>query len=1250
MRKLSFLLLALLAFTSAVFAQTGDLRGKITDAKTKEGIPFAAVVVLSNGSQVAGTKTDIDGKFTIRAITPGTYDIKVSSVGYGAVLSQGIKVVPNNMVDFNQTLEVASVVTKTAEVKVERYKEPVFRKDQSTTGATLSKEDINKMSARDLGSIASSSSGVYQKKAGDGMNFKGGRETGTRIIVDGVPVIGGGNGGLSRENIEQVSVLTGGIPAEFGDFTGGAISVTTKGPSKNYSGGLEGVTSSFIGRDGYNLASGSLSGPILLKNKGQDNERSLLGFSISGEYLNHQDPDLPALQVYKLKDAKLKEVQENPLVVNPNADPVPALTYQSGEYVTFNDLEKVKRRQNVGLQAFRPSVKLSFQPTLLTNITVGASGEFQRYNKGDEAWPGGNDLRFLFNVDKNPLITENTFRVFARYTQRFGNQATDTAKSSLIKNAYYSIQADYSQYSKFERDETLGDDFFKYGYVGKFTSYKAGPRYKLGQTVVVDSVEYKNVTVFDGYEDSVMTIEPSAINPVLGNYAAEYKRLFGNPLNYNDYRNRGGLINGDAPAAIFGLYDNVGRQTGFRKDLSNQLRFTFKFSADIKKHSIQAGFEYEQRNDRTFSPFPRSLWQTMYLLTNSHIKLSDTSFDLHEVSADPGIDAGDTLRYHYVANAKEQSYFDYNLRKKLGVSDTTFIDVNALDPSFFSLDMFSANELITTTPGNAWTYSGYDYKGNPLSGKVNFLDFFSDSINRPMASYNPIYMAGYIQDKFSLTEDFNIRLGVRIDRFDANQMVLKDKYSLFNVKTVAETPGERNERNGNKHPGNMGSDYVVYVSSQEQTQGNTSDGIKITGYRNGDDFYNAYGKKVENPTELNDQDGRVTPLFGDDVVFANKLPRFKDSYNGSFRDYKPQVTVNPRVSFSFAISDEAVFFANYDVLSQRPQTAPGVANFVYSSPLDYFLLDRGNDPTLTNPNLRPERTIDYQLGFKQKLSKSSALTVTAFYRSMKDQIQQIKVLNAYPFAYTSYANRDFGNVKGATFDYDLRRTGNATIRLSYTLQFAEGTGSSVNSSQNLLNAGLGNILIPLSLNYDQRHTFVTNLDYRFPMGKEYTGNGPDRLRWLLDGAGTNIMFRAGSGTPYSRQIEYTSIGADSRFRTLNGTINGSRLPWAYTIDIRIDRNFQFSKKAENNSATKNPINLNLYLVVQNVLNTLNITNVYNTTGNPDDDGFLNTVTGQQEVNKQVSAQSYTDLYLLRMKNPANYSAPRLLRLGAIINF
>ncbi len=81
----------LLMAEMAAFAQ-GTLKGTITDAKTKEPMPFVNIVVKQDGKQVHGGQTDFDGIYTIKPLAVGKYDIEVSSVGYNRYVQTGINV------------------------------------------------------------------------------------------------------------------------------------------------------------------------------------------------------------------------------------------------------------------------------------------------------------------------------------------------------------------------------------------------------------------------------------------------------------------------------------------------------------------------------------------------------------------------------------------------------------------------------------------------------------------------------------------------------------------------------------------------------------------------------------------------------------------------------------------------------------------------------------------------------------------------------------------------------------------------------------------------------------------------------------------------------------------------------------------------------------------------------------------------------------------------------------------------------
>jgi hypothetical protein len=114
------------------------------------------------------------------------------------------------------------------------------------------------------------------------------------------------------------------------------------------------------------------------------------------------------------------------------------------------------------------------------------------------------------------------------------------------------------------------------------------------------------------------------------------------------------------------------------------------------------------------------------------------------------------------------------------------------------------------------------------------------------------------------------------------------------------------------------------------------------------------------------------------------------------------------------------------------------------------------------------------------------------------------------------------------------------MKTSYTLQFADGTGSTTQTQLALINAGLPNLRTVAPFNYDQRHRIVTTVDYHYGSGADY--NGPVWFdKPVFENTGVNFIANLGSGTPYTPQVLATPITGEVS-PTTEGSINGARLP------------------------------------------------------------------------------------------------------------
>jgi len=271
-------------------------------------------------------------------------------------------------------------------------------------------------------------------------------------------------------------------------------------------------------------------------------------------------------------------------------------------------------------------------------------------------------------------------------------------------------------------------------------------------------------------------------------------------------------------------------------------------------------------------------------------------------------------------------------------------------------------------------------------------------------------------------------------------------------------------------------------------------------------------------------------------------------------------------------------------------------------------------------------------------------------------IQVRNFTGAYPRPYRAFGNLDFGTVKGLTFAYDLRRTGNIRLSANYTLQFADGTGSTTQTALALINAGLPNLRTIAPFNYDQRHRIVANIDYRYGSGENYNGpvvnmgkdaDGKAKQVQLFANTGVNFIGSLGSGTPYTASVIPTPITGEISPST-EGSINGSRLPWQFNLDMNVDKNFTVNYGGEGENAKS--MNLNVYFWIGNLLNTRNINSVYRFTGVADDDGYLAAAQYQPLINSQNNPDSFRNYYSMYVDTPFNLGLPRTIRLGVKFDF
>jgi outer membrane receptor for ferrienterochelin and colicin len=261
----ALILLFSLLFTVSAQVGTGKLAGKITDAETGEPLIGANVVILNT---TLGAAADLEGNYFILNITPGTYDVQFSYVGYGSKTLQEVRIVPGVTYELNVTLTAGLNLD---EIVVTDKK--FFEEKSTNTVKVIDASQIQQLPVKGVANIASLQAGVVVADGSGGedgnatINVRGGRGGEVLYIVDGVPqndaLFGGNNSQVSNAAIDQISFQIGGYEAKYGQAQSGIINVTTKSGNPKYNLFADVVSSQFTDDYGYNMYTASLDGPFI---------------------------------------------------------------------------------------------------------------------------------------------------------------------------------------------------------------------------------------------------------------------------------------------------------------------------------------------------------------------------------------------------------------------------------------------------------------------------------------------------------------------------------------------------------------------------------------------------------------------------------------------------------------------------------------------------------------------------------------------------------------------------------------------------------------------------------------------------------------------------------------------------------------------------------------------------------------------------------------------------------------------------
>jgi outer membrane receptor protein involved in Fe transport len=309
---------------------------------------------------------------------------------------------------------------------------------------------------------------------------------------------------------------------------------------------------------------------------------------------------------------------------------------------------------------------------------------------------------------------------------------------------------------------------------------------------------------------------------------------------------------------------------------------------------------------------------------------------------------------------------------------------------------------------------------------------------------------------------------------------------------------------------------------------------------------------------------------------------------------KTKYQLSPRLGVAFPLSDVSVIRFSYGMFFQVPDYA-----LLYSNP-QYISNPLSSTSRYGNPNVEPQSTSTFEVGYQQGLTDELGLELTLFIRDVRnliaDQIE--RDVNTTNFA-VRYVNREFGTVRGITLSLFQRSSGPLSWTLDYTLQFADGSYAITGDLFERVQSGLDETLTLARLDWDRRHVLNNTITFR-----------PNN--WIS----ATFINTFTSGRPYTT----------SRNNIQSFIRNNEDRPPGFNTNVRTYIR-PFSSKYD----------ISLFLQVDNLLDIKTANVVYADTGLPD-----NTFELQAARRLNINGLNTVEDFFDRQDF---YNAPRIINIG-----
>jgi outer membrane receptor protein involved in Fe transport len=1092
-------------FLQTIFASdTGKITGTVTDKETGDPLPGANVII---SETIIGTSVDQNGYFIMLNVPAGTYAVSARIIGYSTMTITNVSVSGDLTTDIEFILVPTVVEGEEIVVEAERK---LIQMDKTDSRRTISSDDLKDMAVTSIEDAVAYTAGAVED-AGGNLHFRGGRSAEVVYLFEGIqlndPLTGNSNDSdIPIMAVGETNIITGGFGADYGDAQSGIINVTGREGRNTFAGDIRystsnGVSETFTGENPHNFESMEffLSGP-LLKNRAF--------FSVAGEinedygYLPNQFSDLNNFSgKFSLKITDNIKLSFSGLYSHSNFND--GFSYSWSHRLSEDKLTE-------------------FIPGYL-NVHDGEYGEIADGILQDEEIP----------------------EFYSSWWSQDGLQTEDVDGDEIL-DMYFSQEpfADWNGNGQWDEGEYFND----LDNSGSWTDSAFELDYDANGMLMAPDGDLAN----EDENGNFILESESATDTWYGN-----GQLDSEDLNGNGVLDEGEDINGNnvldsedldrnGSLTEFSMFDRLPLwermskmwNIGFTHTLSDRTYYTLRiaqYTTMLESNIIERLNEDTDRDgtlDLYWGTEPFEDLNGNNIWNNGEWYSDLNGNGTYDLNLDWDVDGdGDKRNEDLNGNGVLDSYSPG--------SSLTGID----DPS----DMFhdSNHNNYVDESERDWDGDGIDdydrrffwmpWADIPDEGfKHASGDFYGVGAAHPYSFSRDHWhydkkVTTTIKSEFvsQVTLNHKLSTGLELKDYNLTNFWPPDRYGYAEYYTVK--PRELSVYLSDKmeYPGaivNAGIRMEYFMPNSEYPGDETDPTWTSDDYDdwNGDGVYEQYqGWKdaaglYEHSLLETDKQGIVIRPIKDPHKAENKL------------------VFAPRLGISHPITDRAMLYFNYGRYYQRPALQYMFRNITYNM--------GGGFPIVGYPNLDPELTTSYEVGVRYQLTTLSMIEAKGFYKDIFGLTDTRPIYWTVSDWYTTYYNRDYGNVRGFELILLRRSPGLFFGELNYTYSVAKGKSSSV--GQGYITEWSGNIVPTFEsyLEWDQRHTFNANVNLSY---KNFLAT---------------MAANFGSGTRYTRPEQGRIV-----------VENTETYPWYMTSNMRVSYKLKLGK-----------YNANLFLYITNL--------------------------------------------------------------------